>query len=114
MKKSKGVQFVLTFLLGPLGLLYSNVLIAVIMLAFAFFAVLFTGGLVVIPLWLISIIVGFVTVSDYNKKNRKHNNIKEKDVLNTDEEYTQTTDEEFILDPKVKAMLDGKERGGTY
>lgn len=68
--KSVGVAFLLTFLFGPLGMLYSTVPGAVIMMAVGFFGGLFFGlltfGLIWIvwaPLiWVISIVWGCVAV----------------------------------------------------
>lgn len=68
MKKSYLVQFILNVFFGPLGLFYSSVAaaiaftIAAVMVAFVTF---FVGAFFV---WPITILVGFYTVSRYNKK----------------------------------------------
>lgn len=68
MKKSYLVQFFLNLFFGPLGLFYSSVAaaiaftIAAVMIAFVTF---FIGAFFV---WPVTILVGFYTVSRYNKK----------------------------------------------
>lgn len=77
MKKSQFGQFVLTFLFGPLGLLYSSVGWGMGLLLAAIVIGLATAGFGVILVWLVSIVMGFVKVSAYNqyieKKDRQHN-----------------------------------------
>lgn len=77
MKKSQFGQFVLTFLFGPLGLLYSSIGWGMGLLLAAMVLGLATGGIGGIIIWPVSIIMGFIKVSAYNqyieKKDRQHN-----------------------------------------
>ncbi len=66
MKKSQLLQFLLTLLLGPIGLLYSNIVAAIVLLvaAIALSAVIGLAGSV--TLWPISMVVGFFTTNKFN------------------------------------------------
>lgn len=67
MKKSQFVGFLLTFFFGPLGLLYSSIGLGLFMTLLAFvIAPVFLPGLIL--WWVICILVGFFSVSSYNKK----------------------------------------------
>lgn len=71
MKKSQLVGFLLTLLLGPLGLFYSSIAAALALLLLTFgaaFATTFIGGLGALVAWPLSILVGFATVSRYNSR----------------------------------------------
>lgn len=76
-KKSEGLAFILTFLLGPLGLFYADVKKALILIVVGFFAAIL--ALVIdssytlyvglsIALWLISIFIALTSVSEFNSK----------------------------------------------
>lgn len=66
--KSVGASIALTFFFGPLGMFYSTVTGAIIMLVLYLVIGLFTLGLGLIVLHPIAIIWGAVEVSNYNKK----------------------------------------------
>ena len=66
--KSQGLGFLLTFLFGPLGLLYSTVIGAVIMILAAIAIGLFTFGFGAIFLWPICWIVSFVVIKNHNER----------------------------------------------
>ena len=85
LKKSQFIQFILTFLLGPLGLFYSSIAAALALMILTFSISVATlgfalgvGGLLI---WPISILVGFITVSKYNERidieEEKHQEILE-------------------------------------
>jgi hypothetical protein len=67
-KKSTGVALVLTFLFGPIGLLYANILYGVILTIIAIVG----ATTIFIPLivWVFSIIDAPFAVKSYNKKMR--------------------------------------------
>ncbi len=67
MKKSQLLQFLLALLLGPIGLLYSNSVAAIVLLvaAIALSAVIGLVGSVI--LWPISMVVGFITTNKFNE-----------------------------------------------
>jgi hypothetical protein len=66
--KSVGVAFVLTFFFGPLGMLYSTVTGAVVMLIVSVLAAVVTLGLSVIVTWPICIVWGCIAASSYNNR----------------------------------------------
>lgn len=66
--KSVGASIALTFFFGPLGMFYSTVTGAIIMLVLYLVIGFFTLGLGLIVLHPIAIIWGAVEVSNYNKK----------------------------------------------
>ncbi len=76
MKKSQFGQFILTFLFGPLGLLYSSVGWGMGLLVAGIVVGALTMGLAALIVWPVSIIMGFVKVSAHNqyieKKDRQH------------------------------------------
>jgi len=66
--KSVGVSLLLTFFFGPLGLLYSTVIGAIVMLFLYLIIGIITLGFGIIILHPIAMIWGAVSVSNYNKK----------------------------------------------
>lgn len=81
MKKSQLIGFLLTFLVGPLGLFYSSAPAALgFLLAAIVFGVL-TAGIALFVIWPISIITGFFTVHRHNSKvaleERRHKELLE-------------------------------------
>jgi hypothetical protein len=62
--KSVGVAFVLTFFFGPLGMLYTDVVPAIIMIVIALAVGLFTLGIGLPIVWLVSIIWACVSASN--------------------------------------------------
>ncbi|MFZ1284718.1 MAG: hypothetical protein WAQ75_11445 [Propionicimonas sp.] len=64
--KSVGVAFLLTFLFGPLGMFYSTVSGAIVMLAITFVLVPMTAGVAAVLAWPASIIWGCVAASRTN------------------------------------------------
>ncbi len=66
-QKSVGVTIILTFLFGPLGMLYSTVLGAVVMFFINVLALFFTAGKGLIFTWPICIVWGVVATNNYNK-----------------------------------------------
>lgn len=66
--KSVGVSILLTFFFGPLGMLYSTVPGALVMMAVNVFVGCLTFGLGLAVTWPICIIWGAVAVSSYNQK----------------------------------------------
>ena len=81
MKKSQFVQFLLTLLLGPLGLFYSNVAAAIGFLIVAIAGGLVIGGVGVIIVWFISMPTGYIMTNKYNelidKAGQKHRALAE-------------------------------------
>lgn len=67
MKKSQAVQFLLTFLFGPLGILYSHTMAAVVTTCATLLVAMF-GGAVAIIMWPMAIIIGIATVSSHNNQ----------------------------------------------
>ena len=66
--KSPGIALLLTFLFGPLGMFYSTILGAVIMIIISAIVGFVTLGLGLIVTWPICMIWGAVAASMYNKK----------------------------------------------
>ena len=66
--KSVGASIVLTFLFGPLGMFYSTVIGAIIMLVLYIVVGIVTLGMGLIVLHPIAMIWGAVAVSNHNKK----------------------------------------------
>jgi zinc-ribbon domain len=66
-QKSVGIALLLTFLFGPLGMFYSTVSGAVIMLIVSIALAFITAGLSVFITWPICIIWGAVAASSHNK-----------------------------------------------
>ncbi len=69
-KKSMFISILLTLLFGPLGMFYSTIKGAVVMLVITIAAAIFTLGYSVIITWLVCIIWGAVAVNKYNEKLR--------------------------------------------
>lgn len=102
--KSQGISFLLTFLFGPLGLFYSTVLGAVIMLILGGIITVVTLGIGAIPVWLVSIIWGAIAVNYHNAKllGGSHTPAKpmtdtrkaERDWADETEEATKVTEED--------------------
>jgi hypothetical protein len=66
--KSMGIAIMLTFLFGPLGMLYSTIIGAIVMFVATFLALLLTAGLGLFVTWPVGIIWAAVATSEYNKK----------------------------------------------
>ena len=66
--KSVGASLVLTFLFGPLGMFYSTIIGAIIMIILYIVVGIITVGIGLIVLHPISMIWGAISVSNYNKK----------------------------------------------
>lgn len=66
--KSRIISFLLTLLLGPLGLLYSSVIGGVIMIILAISLGAVTAGAGAIVIWILSIIMGDSFTYNYNKR----------------------------------------------
>lgn len=66
--KSMGISVMLTFLFGPLGMLYSTIPGALVMMVASGIALVITAGLGLIVTWPICILWGAVATSSYNKK----------------------------------------------
>ena len=69
-EKSVGISLLLTFLFGPLGMLYSTVVGGLIMIVVTFLVGLFTLGLGLIITWPICLIWGAMAVSSHNQRLR--------------------------------------------
>lgn len=65
-----GIAIVLTLLFGPLGMLYSTILGAIIMGIATLLAIVFTAGLGLIVTWPICLIWGAMAVKNYNDRLR--------------------------------------------
>ncbi len=66
--KSVGVSLILTFLLGPIGMFYSTIIGAFIMLVVSLLVAVFTLGIGLIVTWPLSILWGALSTSSYNRK----------------------------------------------
>lgn len=66
--KSQGIGLLLTFLFGSLGLFYSTIIGAVIMIIVEILVAIFTFGLGLILTHFICIVWSLIAVSMYNKK----------------------------------------------
>lgn len=66
--KSVGVAILLTFLFGPLGMLYSTVAGGLVMIVVSFFGIFLTFGLGIFIIWPICIIWAGVAADNYNKE----------------------------------------------
>jgi hypothetical protein len=66
--KSAGISIILTFLFGPLGMFYSTIAGALIMLVVSLLVAVLTFGLGLIVTWPICIIWGALAVGSYNKR----------------------------------------------
>jgi hypothetical protein len=65
-QKSVGVAILLTILFGPLGMFYSTVTGALVMLVVTFLAALVTFGLGILITWPICVIWGAIAASNHN------------------------------------------------
>ncbi|HED65920.1 MAG TPA: hypothetical protein ENJ09_10240 [Planctomycetes bacterium] len=70
--KSVGVAILLTFLLGPLGMLYSTILGAIVMGILFCLAWLITFGLGLFVLWPIAILWAALAAYNHNKRVLAH------------------------------------------
>lgn len=66
--KSQLVQFILTFIFGPLGLFYSSIAAAIFWIILAIIVAGSTVGAGLLLLWPLIIITGFFTVNGYNQR----------------------------------------------
>lgn len=66
--KSMGISILLTFLFGPLGMLYSTIIGAVVMAVISVIAGVVSLGLGLLITWPICVIWGAIATSSYNKK----------------------------------------------
>lgn len=65
--KSLGIALLLTFLFGPVGLLYSTVKGGVIMIVVAIVLGFLTLGLSCLVVWPVTIVWSYLAVKNYNK-----------------------------------------------
>ena len=65
--KSVGISILLTVLFGPLGMLYSTIIGAIVMIILSIIVAAFTLGFGLLITWPICIIWGAVAASSYNK-----------------------------------------------
>ena len=72
-KKSYGISLILTILLGPLGLFYSSIPAAIIVLFITIF--MFPVG------WILAIVFGYVFVESHNIKVNKIEEEKKKEEM---------------------------------
>ena len=81
MKKSHLVGFILTFLFGPLGLFYSNVIASIGLILIGLTIGGLSAGFGFLVMWPVSMIFSFFLVGRYNKKvlleERRHREILE-------------------------------------
>ena len=68
MRKYHGTQLVLTVFFGPVGLFYSNVILALALIFIAFGIGVVTLGLGALLMWPVAIVAGFWSVGNYNDK----------------------------------------------
>lgn len=71
--KSQIIGFLLTLILGPLGLFYSSWVSAVILCAIAITSA--TSITIYVVCWGLSILLSFIAVSNYNKRVRDTANL---------------------------------------
>ena len=67
-RKSLMLSLVLTFIFGPLGMLYATVGGAIVMLLVSIVAALLTVGGSIVVTWVVSMIWGALAVERYNRK----------------------------------------------
>ncbi len=72
--KSQGIGIVLTLMFGSLGLFYSSIIGAIIMIAVEIATAIFTLGIGLIVTHIICVIWSMIAVSSYNKKLLAGNN----------------------------------------
>ena len=66
--KSMGISIALTLFFGPLGMFYSTILGAIVMIIIDIIVGIFTFGLGLIVTWPIQVILAAIATSMYNKK----------------------------------------------
>ncbi len=66
--KSIGLSILLTFLFGPLGMLYSTIVGGIIMFIVSIIVFILTLGFGILITWPICVIWGAIAVDIYNKK----------------------------------------------
>jgi hypothetical protein len=66
--KSVGIAIILTVLFGPLGMFYSTIIGAIIMMIISLIMALVTAGLGLIFTWPVCIIWGALAAKAHNKK----------------------------------------------
>ena len=66
--KSMGISIILTILFGPLGMFYSTIGGAIVMIFVSLIVGIFTFGVGLLITWPICIIWGAVSVNSYNQK----------------------------------------------
>ena len=66
--KSVGISVLLTFLFGPLGMFYSTIMGAIIMMVISIIIGFVTFGFGILLTWPICMIWGAIAASSYNKK----------------------------------------------
>lgn len=66
--KSVGIAIILSFLFGPLGMLYSTILGGIIMFIISIIVAIFTLGIGLIVTWPICIIWAAIAASMHNRK----------------------------------------------
>lgn len=66
--KSQGIGLLLTFLLGPIGLLYATTLGGLILAPLAFVIGIFTFGLGALITWPVAILWSILAISLHNRK----------------------------------------------
>jgi len=66
--KSQGIGLLLTFLLGPIGLLYATTLGGLILAPLAFVIGIFTFGLGALITWPVAIMWSILAISLHNRK----------------------------------------------
>ena len=67
-QKSVGVAFLLTFLFGPLGMIYSTVKGAIIMMVVGAVVGVFTLGVGLAVIWPVSVLWGVMAANAHNKQ----------------------------------------------
>ena len=66
--KSVGAALVLTFLFGPLGLLYSSVLGGILLLVLSFLVAVLTFGLGLVVIWPVAMIWAAIAASNQHSR----------------------------------------------
>jgi len=66
--KSVGVALLLTFFFGPLGMFYSTITGAIVMIVVTIVVLIFTFGFGALVTWPVCMIWGAIAASNYNKK----------------------------------------------
>lgn len=66
--KSQGLGLLLTFLLGPIGLLYATTLGGLILAPLAFLIGIFTFGIGALITWPLAVLWSIIAISRHNRK----------------------------------------------